>query len=114
MIGAKIFSSLNASCAFWQIDLTDKSSDDTIFNTPFGRYKFLRMLYGISSVPEVFQGCFNDIFGDLERVTVYINDIVVWENDAKNTKKDWRELSKERLKAMWNSVLKSASSRKAT
>lgn len=51
---AKIFSSLDANAGFWQIPLSEKSTDLTTFNTPYGRYKFLRMPFGISSAPEIF------------------------------------------------------------
>lgn len=45
---AKVFSILDAKCGFWQIPLDEESSKLTTFMTPFGRYKFLRMPYGIS------------------------------------------------------------------
>jgi len=47
------------------------------FGIPFGRYKFLRLPYGIQSAPEVFQTRFKSIF-DLEGVNVYIDDIFIW------------------------------------
>ncbi len=46
---AKVFSILDAKCGFWQIPLDEESSKLTTFMTPFGRYKFLQMPYGIST-----------------------------------------------------------------
>lgn len=46
--GAKYFSTVDCS------KLDEESSKLCTFNTPFGRYKFLRMPYGISSAPEIF------------------------------------------------------------
>ena len=52
---AKVFSTLDASSGFWAVKLDEESSLKTTFNTPFGRYKYLRLPFGISSAPEVFQ-----------------------------------------------------------
>lgn len=51
--GASVFCVLDASSGFWQIRLRDDCTNLTVFNTPFGRYKFLRMPFGLSSTPEV-------------------------------------------------------------
>lgn len=75
---AKWFSTLDANHAFWQIKLTEKSSDLVTFGTPFGRYKFMRMPYGISSASEIFQRCFMEMYGDVEGVSVYIDDVIIW------------------------------------
>lgn len=63
LIGANYFSTLDATNGFYL--------------TPFGRYKFLRLPYGIKSAPEVFHQCFKNIF-NFEGVAVYIDDILVW------------------------------------
>ncbi|XP_061709453.1 uncharacterized protein LOC133519464 [Cydia pomonella] len=49
--GAQYFSTLDATNGFWQVKI--ENSDLCTFNTPFGRYKFLRMPYGISSACEL-------------------------------------------------------------
>ena len=36
MAGAKIFSTLDASAGYWQIQVDDESSELLVFNTPFG------------------------------------------------------------------------------
>ncbi|KAK0132248.1 hypothetical protein N1851_032926 [Merluccius polli] len=51
---AKYFTVLDASSGFWQLKLDEASSRLCTFNTPFGRYRFLRLAFGINSAPEVF------------------------------------------------------------
>lgn len=58
--------------------LSGKSSLLTTFQTPYGRYRFLRLPYGIKTAPEVFHRLYCDIFKDLENV---VDDIIIW---AKN------------------------------
>ena len=52
---AKVFSVLDAKDGFWHVTLDNESSLLTTFNTPYGRYRWLRMPMGISSAPEEFQ-----------------------------------------------------------
>ncbi|CAB4019878.1 Hypothetical predicted protein, partial [Paramuricea clavata] len=50
--GSTVFSTLDASSEFWHIKLDEKSSKLTTFNTPYGRYRFLRLPFGLNSAPE--------------------------------------------------------------
>ena len=50
----------------------------TTFHTPFGRYKWLRMPFGICSVPEEFQRLVHDIIGDLDGVETIADDLLVY------------------------------------
>ena len=78
MAGAQFFSKLDASQGFWQMKLHEDSTKYCTFNTPFGRYSFQRMPFGISSAPEAFHRTMEHIIEGIEGVRVYIDDIVLW------------------------------------
>ena len=78
LTGARIFSKLDANSGFWQIPLSEQSKLLTTFITPYGRYCFNKMPFGISSAPEHFQKCMSRILEGLEGVVCQIDDILVF------------------------------------
>lgn len=78
LAGATIFSTLDATSGFYQIPLDDESSKLCTFGTPYGRYKFLRLPYGIKCAPEIFQERFKSIFDKIEGSDIYIDDLIIW------------------------------------
>ena len=75
---AKIFSLCDAKDGFLQIKLSEASSDLTCFWTPFGRYKWKRMPFGITSAPEEFQHRLSNVLDGLPGVTVVADDILIY------------------------------------
>ena len=78
LAGSKWFSKLDATAGFHQIQLDKPSSMLTTFNTPFGRYRYLRLPMGICSAPEVFHKTVHQFLENIEGVRVYMDDIIVW------------------------------------
>lgn len=75
--GAKVFSKLDVRNGFWHVKLDEESSFLTTFHTPFGRYRWKRMPFGISSAPEVFQRRMHEHIEGLEGVEVIADDFIV-------------------------------------
>ena len=74
---SKIFSKIDANSAFWQRRLSESSRLLTTFITPWGRFCFNRLPYGISTGSEQFQKCMNNILEGLEGVESEIDDLLV-------------------------------------
>ncbi|CAI6376903.1 unnamed protein product [Macrosiphum euphorbiae] len=78
MSEACIFSRLDAKKGFYQISLSEESSKLTTFNTPFGRYCFRKLPFGLNVAPEIFYKHFSQLLEGLEGVQVYMDDILVF------------------------------------
>jgi len=83
MAGATVFSKLDANCGFHQITLTDDSRPLTAFITPYGRYCYNRLPFGINSGPEHFQMQIHRILEDQPGAVSLIDDTVIYGKDLK-------------------------------
>ena len=96
LAGAGVFSTLDASSGFWAIPLDKESAKLTCFITPYGRFRFERLPFGISSAPEIFHQKMCELFQDQEGVVIYMDDILVFG--------DSREQHDERLKRVMTKI----------
>ena len=74
----RIFSKLDATSCFWQVPLADESALLTTFITPFGRFCFKRLLFGISSAPEYFQRRMSAIKEGIDGVLCQMDGILMF------------------------------------
>lgn len=74
----KFFLFLMPKMLFYHIQLDEESSDLCTFITPFGRYRFLVMPFGLSCAPEVYQMIMDSIFEDCPDIDPYFDDVMVY------------------------------------
>ena len=79
--GAKYFSIVEARSGYRNIKLDHASSLYTTFNSPLGRYRFLRLPFGLICAQDIFQKKVDETFSDLPGVTGIADDIVIYGND---------------------------------
>ena len=78
LVGSTCFSKLDASSGFYQIPLHDDSAKLTTFITPFGRFCFRRVPFGITSAPEIFQREMSEMLQGLDGVQAIIDDVLIY------------------------------------
>nr|XP_022311305.1 uncharacterized protein K02A2.6-like [Crassostrea virginica] len=81
---ARVFSKLDAKSGFLQIKLNEKSSYLTTFNTPIGRYRWLRLPFGIKSAPEIFQHIMDQMLEGVEGAAAVMDDILIGGRDVEH------------------------------
>ena len=75
--GAKVFPVLDAKNRFWHVKLDEESPHLNTFHTPFGRYRWCRMPFGICSAPKVFQRHMHELIDGLSDNEVVVNDFII-------------------------------------
>ena len=96
----KYFTIIDQSWAFWQVELDDDSKDLTTFQTPYGRYRFNRMPFGISSASEVMQKKGYQMFGNIPGVHIIADDLLI----AGDTEEEHDSVTKVPERAAENNI----------
>ena len=78
LAGSRYFSKLDAKNGYWSIRLDHESSLLTTFNSPFGRYRYLRMPFGLAMSQDVFQQRMDAILEDCPGAVGIADDIVIF------------------------------------
>lgn len=95
---ACVFTLLDCSNGYWQMPVKEGSREILTFASPFGRYRYARLPFGLKSAPEIFQKAMHEILHGLPGVVVYIDDILIYAHSEKEHDERLKEVLR-RLKS---------------
>ena len=75
-----LFRKLDLKDDYWHVRLTEKSSFLTTFATPFGRYRFDRLPFGLCVSQDIFQFKVDETYGECEGAIGISDDIACRQN----------------------------------
>jgi hypothetical protein len=78
--GFKYATAIDLSMGYYHIPLDEASKKLCTTILPWGKYQYQRLPMGIKNSPDIFQAIVADLFGDLEWVRAYIDDILITSN----------------------------------
>ena len=77
LCGNKYFTTIDAIVGYYQLKMSKPSSKSTSFNTPFGRYRYLRMSMRAKCSSKDFERCMEMHFGSIQGAEMLVDDIMV-------------------------------------
>ena len=83
--GAKVFSTIDLRSGYHHIVLGKSFRAETAFVTPFGKYEFLMVPFGLAQAPAYFQLLMNKVLKGLKFAMTYLDDIIIFsENELQH------------------------------
>ena len=76
--GAKYFSTLDLRAGYHHIRLTTDSIPKTAFTSPFGKYEYVKVPFGLAQAPAYFQELMTGVLKDLPFAMAYLDDIIIY------------------------------------
>ena len=78
--GAKFFSTIDLRSGCYHIALGKDLRAKTAFVTPFGKYEFLQVPFGLAQAPAFFQHLMNKVLDNCSFAMMYLDDIIIFSN----------------------------------
>ena len=77
--GAKIFTTLDLQSGYYHMALDNESKAKTAFFTPFGKYEFNAVPFGLAQAPAYFQQLISIVLQDCSDFAMaYLDDIIIF------------------------------------
>ena len=97
--GAKVFTTLDLRSGYYHIELGKSSRAKTAFVTPFGKYEFNMVPFGLAQAPAYFQALISKVLKGLHKFAMaYLDDIIIFSNSEEEHLEHLRIIF-QRLKA---------------
>ena len=81
--GATYFTTLDLCARYHHIPLDNSSIPKTAFNSPFGKYEYVKVPFGLGQAPAYFQELMTGILKDVSFAIAYLDDIIIFSNTPK-------------------------------
>ena len=99
---AQYLSKMDLNKGFYQIEMDERDIEKTAFCTAWGKFKFVKMPFGLPNAPATFQRYITDVLRGLELFTgAYRDDILVysqtWEEHLQHLKETLERLRRHGL-----------------
>ncbi|KFD63475.1 hypothetical protein M514_08570 [Trichuris suis] len=75
--GGTVFSQIDFSDAYLQIEVSEESKELVTLNTHRGLYRYNRLPFGVKSAPGIFQQIMDTLIAGLHGVVAYLDDVIV-------------------------------------
>ena len=78
--GSKVFSKIDLKWGFHQLELSEESRPITTFATHMGLYRYKRLMFGVTSAPEIYRYTIHRVLRDCEGTRNMTDDIIIHAN----------------------------------
>ena len=75
--GVKYFTTLDLHAGYHHKPLDESSAPQIAFNSPFGKYEYVKVPFGLPQAPAYFQELMTEILKDFNFAIVYLDDIII-------------------------------------
>ena len=76
--GATYFTTLDLQAGYHHIPLDKPSIPKTAFNSPFGKFEYVKVPFGLAQAPVYFQELMTGILKDFPFTIAYLDDIIIF------------------------------------
>ena len=76
--GAKYFTALDLRAGYHHIPLDKTSIPKMAFNSPFRKYEYVKVPFGLAQAPAYFQELMTGILKDFNFTIAYLDDIIIF------------------------------------
>ena len=99
--GTKYFPTLDLQAGYHHIPLDESSIPKTAFTSPFGKYKYIKLPFGLLQAPAYFQELMTGVLKDFPFAIAYLDNISILSRRAEEHLYHIRQV----FKKLWNALL---------